>query len=87
MILLWVYCVSPTHLLEEPEELEVPTFKEEFGGLTVTIKREISTEIQREGRVDDKTGRIVKNDISKREKGCHNVVSGVGSLSQYQLTE
>ena len=69
------------------EELEVPTFKEEFGGLTVTIKREIFTEIQRGGRVDDKTGRIVKNDISKRENGCHNVVSGVVSLSQVHLTE
>ena len=87
MILLWVYCVSPTHLLEEPEELEVPTFKEEFGGLIVTIKREIFTEIQRGGRVDDKTGGIVKNDISKRENGCHNVVSGVVSLSQVHLTE
>ena len=69
------------------EELEVPTFKEEFGGLTVTIKREIFTEIQRGGHVDDKTGRIVKNDISKRENGCHNVVSGVVSLSQVHLTE
>ena len=69
------------------EELEVPTFKEEFGGLTVTIKREIFTEIQRGGRVDDKTGRIVKNDISKRENGSHNVVSGVVSLSQVHLTE
>ena len=69
------------------EELDVPTFKEEFGGLTVTIKREIFTEIQRGGRVDDKTGRIVKNDISKRENGCHNVVSGVVSLSQVHLTE
>ena len=69
------------------EELDVPTFKEEFGGLTVTIKREIFTEIQRGGRVDDKTGRIVKNDISKRENGSHNVVSGVVSLSQVHLTE
>ena len=68
-------------------KMEVPTFKEEFGGLTVTIKREIFTEIQRGGRVDDKTGRIVKNGISKRENGSHNVVSGVVSLSQVHLTE
>ena len=67
MILLWVYCVSPTHLLEEPEELEVPTFKEEFGGLTVTIKREIFTEIQRGGRVDDRLAGSSRM-TSQREK-------------------
>ena len=65
------------------EELEVPTFKEDFGGLTVTIKREIFAAIQSGGRIDDRTGRIVKKDDNDNE----NVISDVVSLSQVYLTE
>ena len=65
------------------KELEVPTFKEEFGGLTVTIKREVFVAIQNGGRIDDKTGKIVKN--GSLDGG--NVVSDVVSLSQVYLTE
>lgn len=65
------------------KELEVPTFKEEFGGLTVTIKREVFAAIQNGGRIDDKTGKIVKN--GSLDGG--NVVSDVVSLSQVYLTE
>lgn len=65
------------------EELEVPTFKEEFGGLTVTIKREIFAAIQSGGRIDDRTGRIVKKDDNDNE----NVVSDAVSLSQVYLTD
>ena len=46
------------------EGLEAPTFKEEFGGFTATIKRELFAHIQSGGRIDDKTGRIVKDDGS-----------------------
>lgn len=65
------------------EKLEVPTFKEEFGGLTVTIKREIFAAIQSGGRIDDRTGRIVK----KNDNDNENVVSDVVSLSQVYLTD
>jgi len=65
------------------EELEVPTFKEEFGGLTVTIKREIFVAIQSGGRIDDRTGRIVKKDDNDNE----NVVNDAVSLSQVYLTD
>ena len=65
------------------EELEVPTFKEEFGGLTVTIKREIFAAIQSGGRIDDRTGRIVK----KNDNDNENVVSDAVSLSQVYLTD
>ena len=53
----------------------------------MTIKREMFTAIQRGGRIDDRTGRIVKNDVSRKEDGGSNVVSGVVSLSQAYLTE
>ena len=53
----------------------------------MTIKRELFTAIQRGDRIDDRTGRIVKNDVSKKEDGDGNVVSGVVSLSQVHLTE
>lgn len=65
------------------EELEVPTFKEEFGGLIVTIKREIFVAIQSGGRIDDRTGRIVK----KNDNDNENVVSDAVSLSQVYLTD
>ena len=65
------------------EELEVPTFKENFGGLNVTIKREIFAAIQSGGRIDDRTGRIVKKDDNDNE----NVVSDAVSLSQVYLTD
>lgn len=65
------------------EGLEVPTFKEVFGGLTVTIKREIFAAIQSGGRIDDKTGRIVKNGVF----GSGNVVSDAVSLPQVYLTD
>ena len=69
------------------EELEVPTFKEEFGGLTVTIKREIFTEIQRGGRIDDKTGRIIKDDDSKNVAQSEGKESLPSFPSQSNVTE
>ena len=69
------------------EELEVPTFKEEFGGLTVTIKREIFTEIQRGGRIDDKTGRIVKDDNSKNVAQSEGKERLLSLPSQSNVTE
>ena len=36
------------------EELETPVFKEEFGGFSVSIKREVFMAIQSGGRIDDK---------------------------------
>ena len=69
------------------EELEVPTFKEEFGGLTVTIKREIFMEIQRGGRIDDKTGRIVKDDDSKNVAQSEGKESLLSLPSQSNVTE
>ena len=42
------------------EGLEVPTIEEEFGGVRVIVKREIFYGIQQGGRVDPKTGRLIK---------------------------
>ena len=42
------------------EGLEVPTIEEEFGGVRVIVKREIFYGIQHGGRVDPKTGRLIK---------------------------
>ena len=56
------------------EGLEVPTIEEEFGGVRVIVKREIFYGIQQGGRVDPKTGRLIKagdtknvtNDVTKK---------------------
>ena len=56
------------------ERLEVPTIEEEFGGVRVIVKREIFYGIQHGGRVDPKTGRLIKagdtknvtNDVTKK---------------------
>ena len=56
------------------EGLEVPTIEEEFGGVRVIVKREIFYGIQHGGRVDPKTGRLIKagdtknvtNDVTKK---------------------
>lgn len=58
------------------EDLEVPTLVEEFGGVRVIIKREIFYAMQHGGRIDPKTGRLIKadgkenvtNDVTKNEK-------------------
>ena len=42
------------------EDLQVPTLVEEFGGVRVIIKREIFHAIQNGGRIDPKTGRLIK---------------------------
>ena len=42
------------------EGLEVPTIEEEFGGVRVIVKREIFYGIQHGGRIDPKTGRLIK---------------------------
>ena len=47
------------------EGLEVPTIEEEFGGVRVIVKREIFYGIQHGGRVDPKTGRLIKADDTK----------------------
>ena len=44
----------------KPEDLQVPTLVEEFGGVRVIIKREIFHAIQNGGRIDPKTGRLIK---------------------------
>lgn len=48
-------------------ELEIPTFKEEFNGVNVNIKREIFSAIQRGARVDDRSGKVFydKRDVTK----------------------
>ena len=56
------------------EGLEVPTIEEEFGGVRVIVKREIFYGIQHGGRIDPKTGRLIKagdtknvtNDVTKK---------------------
>ena len=47
------------------EGLEIPTIKEEFDGVRVIIKREIFYAIQRGGRIDPKSGKLVKEDDPK----------------------
>ncbi len=42
------------------EDLQVPTLVEEFGGVRVIIKREIFHAIQNGGRINPKTGRLIK---------------------------
>ena len=42
--------------------LEVPTLVEEQGGVRVIIKRELFHGIQQGGRIDPKTGRLIKAD-------------------------
>ena len=49
------------------EDLEVPTLVEEFGGVRVIIKREIFYAIQHGGRIDPKTGRLVKGADTKAD--------------------
>ncbi len=41
-------------------ELEIPTFVEEFSGVTANIKREVFYAIQHGARIDDRTGKVVK---------------------------
>lgn len=56
------------------ERLEVPTIEEEFGGVRVIVKREIFYGIQQGGRIDPKTGSLIKagdtknvtNDVTKK---------------------
>ena len=45
--------------------LEVPTLVEEQGGVRVIIKRELFHGIQQGGRIDPKTGRLIKADDTK----------------------
>ena len=45
--------------------LEVPTLVEEQGGVRVIIKRELFYGIQQGGRIDPKTGRLIKADGTK----------------------
>ena len=45
--------------------LEVPTLVEEQGGVRVIIKRELFYGIQQGGRIDPKTGRLIKADDTK----------------------
>lgn len=83
------------------EELETPVFKEEFGGFSVSIKREVFMAIQSGGRIDDKTGRIVKNndtdvvsdvvsvsldEITERQKNICNLISSNPSISSKQMS-
>ena len=49
------------------EGLEVPTLVEAEGGVRVTIKRELFYAIQQGGRIDPKTGRLIKANDTKDE--------------------
>jgi len=49
------------------EGLEVPTLVEEQGGVRVIIKRELFYGIQQGGRIDPKTGRLIKADDTKND--------------------
>lgn len=44
--------------------LEVPVFREEFGGVTADIRREVFCAIRRGDRIDDRTGKVV---VSSRD--------------------
>ncbi len=67
-------------------ELEIPTFVEEFSGVTANIKREVFYAIQHGARIDDRTGRVVKaiydtNDdtknITERQRLIYNLLAAV----------
>ena len=47
------------------EGLDVPTLVEEHGGIRIIIKRELFFGIQQGGRIDPKTGRLIKADDTK----------------------
>jgi ATP-dependent DNA helicase RecG len=47
------------------EDLELPTMVEAEGGVRVIIKRELFYGIQQGGRIDPKTGRLIKSDDTK----------------------
>ena len=64
------------------EGLEVPSLEEEFGGVRVTIKREIFYAIQRGGRIDPETGYLVKKD--DRDNDIENAIEKPIVLSQRQ---
>ena len=61
--------------------LEVPTLVEEQGGVRVIIKRELFYGIQQGGRIDPKTGRLIKADDTK------NVTDNVTDDILRELTE
>ena len=49
------------------QDLEVPTLVEEQGGVRVIIKRELFYGIQQGGRIDPKTGRLIKAGDTKND--------------------
>ena len=49
------------------DNLETPTLVEVFGGVRIIIKREIFYAIQNGGRINPKTGRLVKMDDTKND--------------------
>lgn len=63
------------------EGLELPTMIEAEGGVRIIIKREIFYGIQQGGRIDPKTGRLIKADVTK------NVTDNVTDDNLRELTE
>lgn len=63
------------------EGLELPTMIEAEGGVRIIIKREIFYGIQQGGRIDPKTGRLIKADDTK------NVTDNVTDDNLRELTE
>ncbi|MBP5228863.1 MAG: hypothetical protein J6Z32_01780 [Bacteroidales bacterium] len=65
--------------------LEVPTIEEEFGGVRVIIKREVFYGVQKGGRIDPKTGKlIIANDLENVTK---NVTKTFARNNTEKLTE
>lgn len=66
-------------------ELEIPTFVEEFSGVTANIKREVFYAIQHGARIDDRTGKVVKaiydtnDDIEKLSERQRLILQCFGS--------
>lgn len=63
------------------EGLELPKMVEAEGGVRVIIKRELFYGIQQGGRIDSKTGRLIKADVTK------NVIDNVIDTISRELTE
>lgn len=73
-------------------ELEIPTFVEEFSGVTVNIKREVFYAIQHGAKIDDRTGKVkavydTNDDIEKLSERQRFILQCFGSDDIENVTE